>query len=72
MTASRHRSAAITLQTRYRLASSGQMDPVTSPHWGYEIWPALAAEHLRRSQKIDFSLARTAEVEAVVEAAFPT
>lgn len=72
MTAQRHRSAAVMLRSRYSQVVRGQGNPSQTPHWGYEIWPSLAAEHDRRAQKIELSLARTSELEALVEAAFPT
>ncbi len=71
MTAQRHRSAAIMLRSRYRRVISGQADPERSPYWGHEIWPVLAAEHERRAQKIDLSLANTSELEAVVDSVLP-
>ena len=67
MTAARHRAAATAIRARYRTARKGLM-PSSVGSWGYEIWPALAAEHDRRAAQIDLALATTAEMTAVVDA----
>ena len=66
MTAARHRAAATALRTKYQAARRGMMPPIVGS-WGYEIWPALAAEHDRRAAQIDLSLATTAEMTAIVD-----
>lgn len=67
MTAQRHRAAAIMLRSRYKTVVSGLVDPVRTPYWGYEIWPALARVHDQLAEKIDLSLAKTAEIEAIID-----
>lgn len=65
MTAQRHRAAAIMLRSRHRLVAKGGVALDTSPMWGWEIWPALAAEHDRRAARIEMELASTAELSAI-------
>jgi len=67
VTAARHRAAATALRTKYQAARRGMM-PSSVGSWGYEIWPALAAEHDRRAAQIDLALATTAEMTAIVDA----
>jgi hypothetical protein len=67
MTAQRHRAAAIMLRSRYRLVSSGKVALDTSPMWGWEIWPVLAADHDRRAARIEMELAATAKLPAIAE-----